>query len=153
MLLSSVVVFAGLGLGWWLYGWLPVRSADQPDALERFQPEVFALLRNKYFVDEIYQATVIRFNAWGARACDWLDYWVWNGVVQLFSLLVVGFAWLNRSFDEYVVNPGFDEGCRRFTRGGALMSRLQSGQVQAYLRLIGVALAVLVLFLIWGCHA
>jgi NADH-quinone oxidoreductase subunit L len=153
MLFSSCVVFAGLGLGWWLYGRLPMRSADQPDALERFQPEVFALLRNKYFVDEIYQATVIRFNAWGARACDWLDYWVWNGVVQLFSLLVVGFAWLNRSLDEYVVNPGFDEGCRRLTKGGALMSRLQSGQVQAYLRLIGVALAVLVLFLIWGCCA
>jgi NADH-quinone oxidoreductase subunit L len=153
MLLSSVVVFVGLGLGWWLYGRLPVRSADQPDVLERFQPEVFALLRNKYFVDEIYRATVIRFNVWGARACDWLDYWVWNGVVQLFSLLVVGFAWLNRSFDEYVVNPGFDEGCRRLTRCGTLMSRLQSGHVQSYLRLIGVALAVLVLFLIWGCRA
>ncbi len=33
------------------------------------------------------------------------------------------------------------------------MSRLQSGRVQTYLRLIGVALAVLVLFLIWGCRA
>ena len=74
-------------------------------------------------------------------------------MVQLFSLLVVGFAWLNRSFDEYVVNPGFDEGCRRLTRCGTLMSRLQSGHVQSYLRLIGVALAVLVLFLIWGCRA
>jgi NADH-quinone oxidoreductase subunit L len=153
MALSSVVVIVGLGLGWWLYGRLPVRSADQPDALERFQPEVFALLRRKYFVDEVYEATVIRFNAWGARACDWLDYWVWNGLVQLLSLLVVGFAWLNRSLDEYVVNPGFDEGCRRLTKGGTLMSRLQGGQVQTYLRLIGVALAVLVLFLIWGCRA
>jgi NADH-quinone oxidoreductase subunit L len=153
MALSSVVVIAGLGLGWWLYGRLAVRSADQPDALERFQPEVFELLRRKYFVDEIYEATIIRFNAWGARACDWLDYWAWNGVVQLLSLLVVGFAWLNRSLDEYVVNPGFDEGCRRLTKGGTLMSRLQGGQVQTYLRLIGVALAALVLFLIWGCRA
>ena len=153
MALSSVVVIAGLGLGWWLYGRLAVRSADQPDALERFQPEVFELLRRKYFVDEIYEATIIRFNAWGARACDWLDYWAWNGLVQLLSLLVVGFAWLNRSLDEYVVNPGFDEGCRRLTKGGTLMSRLQGGQVQTYLRLIGVALAVLVLFLIWGCRA
>jgi NADH-quinone oxidoreductase subunit L len=140
-------------LGWWLYGRLPVRNADQPDALERFQPEVFALLRSKYYVDEIYEASVIRFNAWGARACDWLDYWVWNGVVQALSLLVVGFAWLNRSLDEYVVNPAFDEGCRRLTKGGTLMSRLQGGRVQTYLRLIGVALAVLVLFLIWGCRA
>jgi NADH-quinone oxidoreductase subunit L len=104
-------------------------------------------------VDEVYETSVIRFNAWGARACDWLDYWVWNGVVQLLSLMVVGFAWLNRLLDEYVVNPGFDEGCRRLTKGGSLMSGLQSGSVQTYLRLIGVALTVLVLFLVWGCRA
>jgi NADH-quinone oxidoreductase subunit L len=153
MVLSSAVVLAGLGLGWWLYGRRPVWSADQPDALEQWQPEVFALLREKYFVDEIYEGSVIRFNAWGARACDWLDYWVWNGVVQLLSLLVLGLAWFDRFLDEYVVNPGFDEGCRRLTKGGTLMSRLQGGRVQNYLRLISVALAVLVLFLIWGCRA
>jgi len=153
MALSSVVVFVGLGLGWWLYGRVPVRSADQPDALEGLQPEVFALLKRKYFVDEIYEASVIRFNAWGARACDWLDYWVWNGLVQLLSLLVVGLAWVNRFLDEQVVNGGFDEGCRGLTKGGTLIARLQSGRVQSYLRLVGVALGVLVLILIWGCGA
>jgi NADH-quinone oxidoreductase subunit L len=153
MALSSLVAFAGLGLGWWLYGRRPMRSADEPDALERFQPEVLALLIRKYFVDEIYEGSVIRFNAWGARACDWLDYWVWNGVVQLVSLLVVGLGWLDRVFDEYVVNLGFDEGCRRLTNGGTSMSRLQCGRVQRYLRIIGVALVVLVLFLIWGGRA
>jgi NADH-quinone oxidoreductase subunit L len=66
---------------------------------------------------------------------------------------VVGLAWLDRYFDEYVVNSGFDEGCRRLTKGGALMSRLQCGQVQRYLRLLGLALTVLVLLLIWGCRA
>jgi len=153
MLLSSAVVFVGLSLGWWLYGRKAVRSADAPDVLARLQPEVFALLQRKYFVDEIYEGSVIRFNAWGARACDWLDYWVWNGVVQLLSLLMVGLAWLNHLLDEYVVNSGFDEVCRRLTRGGSLMSRLQGGRVQSYLRLIGLALTVLVLFLIWGCRA
>ncbi|MGO8929226.1 MAG: NADH-quinone oxidoreductase subunit L [Limisphaerales bacterium] len=153
MALSTFVVFVGLGLGWWLYGRLPLRGADQPDALERYQPDLFALLRRKYFVDEIYERSVIRFNAWAARACDWLDYWVWNGVVQVLSLIVVGLAWLNRSLDEYVVNLGFDEGCRRLIKGGRLMSRLQGGRVQNYLRFIGVALVVLVLVLIWGCRA
>ena len=153
MVLSSAVVFVGLGLGWWFYGRKPLGSVDESDVLERVQPEVFALLRRKYFVDEIYEASVIRFNAWGARVCDWLDYWVWDGFVQLLSLLAVGFAWLNRALDEYVVNLGFDEGCRRLTKGGTLLSRLQGGRVQSYLRLIGVALTVLVLFLIWGCRA
>jgi NADH-quinone oxidoreductase subunit L len=153
MLLSSAVVFIGLGLGWWLYGRRPMRTADEPDVLEGLQPEVFALLRRKYFVDEIYEATVIRFNAWWARLCDWLDCWLWNGAVQLLSLLVVGLAWLNQLLDEYVVNTGFDEGCHRLTRGGTLMSRLQDGRVQRYLRLVGVALSLLVLFLLWGCRA
>jgi NADH-quinone oxidoreductase subunit L len=74
-------------------------------------------------------------------------------VVQLVSLLVVGLGWLDRVFDEYVVNLGFDEGCRRLTNGGTSMSRLQCGRVQRYLRIIGVALVVLVLFLIWGGRA
>jgi NADH-quinone oxidoreductase subunit L len=117
------------------------------------QPEVFVLLKRKYFVDEIYEASVIRFNAWWAQVSVWLDDWVWSGMVQLLSLLVVGLAWFNRYFDEYVVNSGFDEGSRRLTKGGALMSRLQCGRVQRYLRLLGLALTVLGLFLIWGCGA
>jgi len=51
------------------------------------------------------------------------------------------------------VNLGFDESCRGLTEGGTLMSRLQNGRVQNYLRVIGVALAVLVLLLVWGCRA
>jgi NADH-quinone oxidoreductase subunit L len=153
MVLSSAVVFVGLGLGWWLYGRKPVTNADEPDVLERLQPEVFALLKRKYFVDEIYEASVIRFNAWWAQVCAWMDEWVWNGMVRLLSLLVVGLAWLNRYFDECVVNSGFDAGCRRLTKGGVLMSRLQCGRVQRYLRVLGVALTALVLLLIWGCGA
>ncbi|HOX59124.1 MAG TPA: NADH-quinone oxidoreductase subunit L [Candidatus Paceibacterota bacterium] len=152
MVFSSAGVFIGLGLGWWLYGRKPVATTNEPDALERLQPEIFALLRRKYFVDEIYEASVVRFNAWGARACNWLDYWLWNGAVQMIALLVVGLAWVSRVLDEYGINAGFDESCRRLTNGGALMSRVQCGQVQRYLRLIAVALTVFVLFLIWGCR-
>ena len=60
---------------------------------------------------------------------------------------------LNRLFDEYVVNLGFDKSCRGLTEGGSLISRVQNGRVQNYLRIIGVGLAALVLLLIWGCHA
>ena len=123
------------------------------DVLERVRPDIFGLLRNKYYVDEIYEHSVVWLNAWWARTCDWLDYWVWNGAVQLISYLVVGLSWINWFFDEYVVNLGFDESCRRLAGGGGLMSRLQDGRVQNYLHLIGIALTVLVLFLIWGCHA
>lgn len=150
MLASSLVVFFGLALGWWLYGRKPIYSADQPDALAALQPQLFGVLENKFFVDEIYQATIIRFNGWAASASDWLDRRVWSGGVQLVSQSVLGLSWFNRFVDANVVNAGFDAGCRSATRGARLLSHLQNGRVQNYLRVLGVALVVFVLFLIWG---
>jgi NADH-quinone oxidoreductase subunit L len=150
MLLSSAIVFVGLGLGWWFYGRKPIASADAPDAVEELQPQVFRVLRNKFYVDELYQATFLRFNAWLAQVSDWFDRWIWNGAVRAVSYLVLGLSWVARSTDTYVVNRGFDEGCNSARDGGRLLSRLQDGRTQNYLRVVGVAFAVLVVFLVWG---
>ncbi len=152
LLLSTAIVAVGIGLGWWLYGRKPVPEANEPDVLERMRPDLFALFQRKYFVDKLYEHSIIRLNAWWARTCNWLDEIIWNGVVQFVSYLVIGVSWLNRFFDEYVVNKSFDEGCRRIADSGGVISRLQNGKIQNYLRVIGIALTVLVLFLIWGCR-
>ncbi|HWD91111.1 MAG TPA: NADH-quinone oxidoreductase subunit L [Verrucomicrobiae bacterium] len=152
MVASSLIVFLGMGLGWWFYGRKPLQQSEQPDPLQELRPDIFALLRHKYYVDEIYGHTVIAFNAWFARACDWLDFWIWNGAVQLVSYVVIGLSWVNRCCDDFVVNLGFDEGCKGVASGGKILSRLQNGRVQNYLRVIGIALAALALLLIWGCR-
>jgi NADH-quinone oxidoreductase subunit L len=153
MLISTIVVFVGIGLGWWLYGRKPITAGDEADVLERAQPDVYKLLKRKYFVDEIYEWSFVRLNAWWAKACAWLDAVIVSGAVQLCSYIVLGLSALNRAIDDFVINLGFDEGCRGVGLGGKLMSRLQNGRVQNYLRTIGIALAVLVLLLIWGCHS
>jgi NADH-quinone oxidoreductase subunit L len=150
MLLSSSIVVVGLGLGWWLYGRSPIVSAEAPDALERLQPQLFHLLRHKFYVDEFYQATFIRCNTWMSRVSVWFDRWIWNGAVSAVSYVVLGLSWLARAADSYVVNPGFDKGCHTVTAGGRLLARLQNGYTQNYLRLVGIAFGVLVVFLIWS---
>lgn len=150
MLSSSMIVFVGLGVGWWLYGHRPAPSANEPDALEAIQPQVFHLLRRKFFVDELYEATVIRCNTWFARTSDWLDRWIWGGAVWTASHVVLGLSWLARSADTHVVNTGFDEGCHTVSFSGRLLSRVQNGSVQHYLRLLGAAFALLVLLLLWS---
>jgi NADH-quinone oxidoreductase subunit L len=150
MVVSSVIVFTGIGLGWWFYGRKPITNADAPDALQKLRPDIYGLLQNKFYIDELYEMTVIRFNAWFARACDFLDEWVWGILVALISYLTIGLGWVSDSMDRFVINLGFDQGCEGATLGGRLMSRLQNGRVQNYLRVIGIALAALVLFLIWG---
>ncbi len=153
LMLSTCVVVAGLGAGWLLYGRQPSSEIAALDPLEQAQPGLFRVLRHKFYVDEFYEWTVIRLNAWWARTCDWLDRVIWSGAVQFVSDLALGLAWLSRLLDEYLVNPGFDEGCQGLRRGGGLLARLQAGQVQFYLRTMGVALAALVVLLAWGCRS
>ncbi|MGD0443056.1 MAG: NADH-quinone oxidoreductase subunit L [Edaphobacter sp.] len=150
MCLSSLIVFAGFGFGWWFYGRKPVVSSEAPDALERLQPRIFDLLRHKFYVDEFYQATFVRLNEWVARVSDWFDRWIWNGAVWSVSHLVLGFSLLVRSADTYVVNPGFDEGCHTVAAGGKFLARLQNGRTQTYLRFVAVAFAVLAAIFIWS---
>jgi len=150
MVTSTLVVFVGLGLGLWFYGRKQRKQAEEPDVLEKLPLGMHTWFANKYGIDELYEMTVIRFNAWFARACAFLDEWIWGGAVALVSYAFLGLAWVNRAFDELVINLGFDQGCERVSLGGKLMSRLQDGRVQNYLRVIGVALVVLVLLLIWG---
>ena len=152
MLTSIFIVTAGIAFGWWLYGRRPVESAEQPDALEQLQPDIFSVLRRKFYFDEIYEATVVKLTAGLARATRWLDQFVWDGLVQLVACFVFGLSWLNRLIDEFIVNLGFDKGCSWLRISARLLSFWQNGQVQRYLRVIGLALTIFALIFIWGCR-
>jgi NADH-quinone oxidoreductase subunit L len=149
--LSTLIVFVGIGLGWYLYGRKPIESCDETDVLEKMRPDIFHLLRDKFYVDEFYEMTVIRFNGWFCRLCRDLDYWVWSGAVFALGYAVVGLSWVSRYFDEFAINRGFDEGCNDVKLFGGFFSRFQDGRLQKYLRVIGVALVALGLFMLWGC--
>jgi NADH-quinone oxidoreductase subunit L len=153
MLASAGIVFSGLGLGWFLYGKHQRKTASEKDVLEAAQPAINKLLENKYFIDEFYEATVIRFNAFAAWLCDFADQWIFGGAVLAVKYITVGLAWLYRLTDEYFVNLGFDTGCEALREGGGGLSKLHTGRVQTYLRVIGVALVALIIFLIWGRKA
>jgi NADH-quinone oxidoreductase subunit L len=150
MLLSVAVFSTGVGLGWYFYGRSPITDANATDALEKLKPDWFAVLRGKFFIDELYAISFIRWNAAFARFCGWLEQTIWTGAVSLVSLVVLAVSWLNRFVDEYVVNLGFSKGCGGLSNGGGWLARLQNGRVQDYLRVLGVAFVLLVLMLLWG---
>jgi NADH:ubiquinone oxidoreductase subunit 5 (subunit L)/multisubunit Na+/H+ antiporter MnhA subunit len=151
MLVSTCVVLAGIGIAALIYGLVPPESQEEKDVLERWQPSIFAILRDKFYVDELYEATIIRLNARFSRFVDWLDAMVLGALVTAVSYLVLGMSWVSRVIDEYVINLGFNKGCERLRLGGGFFSKLQNGQVQDYLRVIALALTVFLLFLTWGC--
>ncbi len=146
---SSLVVFAGLGLGWWIYG-NKSPEADAPDALEARMPWVWNVLQNKFYIDELYGATFIAFYAWWARVADWIDRNVWGGAVRSVTWLFGLWAQLNRFLDANVVDGTFDKGCQEISTSGGLLASIQSGVVQNYLRILALAVVALVLILFWS---
>ena len=71
-------------------------------------------------------------------------------VVQAISYIVLGAAYVDSFIDNCAVNAAFDEGCTTVSRGGRMLSALQAGRVQGYLRLLGLGFVVLVAILLWG---
>ncbi len=150
--LSAVVVFTGLGLGWWLYGGREAPAAEQPDVLEAAMPTVWKWLHDRLYFDELYAVTVIAFYAWWGKVADILDRRVWGGIVSLVAWIGRMLAEMNRLVDNNFVNGGFDKGCDELATGGGLVASVQSGRVQSYLRILslGVVVLALALILIWS---
>ena len=149
MVTSSLVVFLGLGLGWRLYGNNSPKP-EEPDALEKSVPWLWAPLRDRLYVDEFYGVTVIAFYKWWARVADWLDRRVWGGIVAFVAVLFALWAQLNRVLDINWVDGGFDKTCEELSEGGGLLASIESGRVQNYLRILAVAVVALVVILFWS---
>jgi len=149
LLTSSVIVFLGLGLGWWLYGNKSPR-AEEPDAMEKAVPPVWTLLANRLYIDELYGATVIAFYYWWAKVADWIDREIWGDMVATVVFLFKGWARLNRFLDANMVDGAFDKGCEEIYNGGGVLARIQNGRGQIYLRLLALAVVILAAILIWS---
>jgi NADH-quinone oxidoreductase subunit L len=148
MLTSTLVVFLGLGLGWRLYGNKSPKPEAQ-DVLEKSMPSVWAVLRDRFYVDEFYGATFIAFYAWWARVADWLDRRIWGGIVAAVAWFFGLWAHLNRLLDVDWVDGSFDKTCEEISTSGGILARMQNGRVQSYLRILAVAVVALAAILFW----
>jgi len=153
MLFSVILVIAGIGLGWAFYGRRSIDSTQQPDVLEAWNADFFTLLRQRFLVDEFYDATIVRLLRRLSVAADLCDRYLWGGVVQLAAWIALGFAWVDRLFDEFIINLGFNEVSNGVRDSARYLSFFQNGQVQRYLRVLGLSMALLGFLLLWGCRS
>jgi NADH-quinone oxidoreductase subunit L len=149
MALSVAIASIGIVLaGLWYWrdaAWtVPARLAQRLSLLHR-------ALTNKYYVDEIYNATVVAGTLAFSRLMWWIDVWIIDGLVNLTRhITVFPLGHGSNLFDKYVVD-GLVNGVADTARGGSrLFRRMQSGVVQNYALVMGggiVLIAVVYLFL------
>jgi NADH-quinone oxidoreductase subunit L len=89
LVVSVVVVLVGIALAWFMYGHRPVRA----EAIGVARNPLHALLLNKYYVDEIYDALIVRpiyhLSLWCARV---FDLGIIDGIVNGVARLIAAWA-------------------------------------------------------------
>jgi NADH-quinone oxidoreductase subunit L len=138
------IALAGIGLAWRLYGGSRGLSADE--AWERRTPAVRLLFANKYYVDELYDKTVVA-GTWAlARLlfrfdAGFIDGLLVNGArnVTVTAAMISGF------FDKYVVDGLVNLVAIILDAFSKLFRRLQTGYVSNYALVLAAGMFALVI--------
>jgi NADH-quinone oxidoreductase subunit L len=142
-MVSSVGV-AGTGillaLVVYLFGWINpgrVASALRP---------VHTFLVNKWYFDELYEATAINGTKALSRALGWFDLHVVDGLVNLCAQLGVWASFLVGKFDDTVVDGAVNGVATATIESGSFFRRFQTGKLHHYVYVL--AGGVLIIFLL-----
>lgn len=142
MAVSVGAALVGIWMAWRTFG--KDRGLEGGKAwCDRF-PRVHRLLSNKYYVDELYDATVVKGTWSFARGLFRFDAGVIDGLLVNGSRhLTVGVSLLSGFFDKYVVD-GMVNLSGWFMKAGSRMFRsLQTGLVSQYALVLAVGMLVL----------
>ncbi|MBI2605621.1 MAG: NADH-quinone oxidoreductase subunit L [Deltaproteobacteria bacterium] len=120
MTLSALIAFAGVGLGYFMY----VKRPDLPEKFQSSLQAAYRVLFNKYYIDELYEALLVRPVAWLADVC-------W----KIFDVIFV---------------DGFVLGLAKVSKASGEAARLiQTGAVQIYAAFILTGLIATVGYFIY----
>jgi len=140
---SSVAVGTlGIFLAFVVYsfGWI------NPDRVMNALKPLHTFLQNKWYFDELYEATVINGSKALSRGLGWFDLHVVDGLVNLTAQLGVFVSFLVGKFDDYVVDGAVNGLASATTGSGSLLRRLQTGKLYHYVFVL--AGGAVVIFLI-----
>ena len=140
---SSVAVGTlGISLAFVVYffGWV------NPDRVAAAFSPMHTFLRNKWYFDELYEATAVNGMKALSRGLGWFDLHVVDGLVNLCAQLGVWFSYLTGKFDNTVVD-GAVNGVADVTIGsGSFFRRFQTGKLYHYVFIL--AGGVLIIYLV-----
>ncbi|HLO10529.1 MAG TPA: NADH-quinone oxidoreductase subunit L [Desulfobacteria bacterium] len=140
---SSVAVGTlGIFLAFVVYsfGWI------NPDRVMNALKPLHTFLQNKWYFDELYDATAVNGSKALSRGLAWFDMNVVDGLVNLSAQLGVFVSFLVGKFDDYVVDGAVNGLASATTGSGSLLGRLQTGKLYHYVFVL--AGGALIIFLI-----
>jgi NADH:ubiquinone oxidoreductase subunit 5 (subunit L)/multisubunit Na+/H+ antiporter MnhA subunit len=142
ILVSALLALAGLGFGWWLYGYRPLRAGETDPTEEALGPDLWRVLQNRLYIDIFYREYLLRPMERFAEVVviQGIDKETIDGVLES---IAESFVWLGEAFKRFntVVIDGFIDGVLGLLLSFARWFRqAQTGRVQQYLLFVTLAL-------------
>ena len=136
MVLSVLIALAGIGIAWKFY----VTTPEISDRLARDFAGAHRLLSNKYYVDELYDATVIGGTFASGRGLWTFDRRVVDGAVNGSGWATLFSSWISGLADRTIVDGAVNFVGWTAQESSYWFRRLQTGLVQNYalLMLFGI---------------
>jgi NADH-quinone oxidoreductase subunit L len=136
MAFSVLIAIAGIWTAYRFY----VRSPEIADRLKERYAGVHNVLSNKYFVDELYDATFISGTMKSSSGLWTFDRRVVDGAVNGSGWMTVFASWISGLIDRYVVDGAVNLVGRSSQESSFIFRRVQTGLIQNYalLMLAGV---------------
>ena len=139
---SSVMVAIGIGLALIVYAF---RFIDPEKTAQRIRP-LYLYSFNKWYWDEIYDATVIRGSLLLSRIMAWFDSNIVDGIVNGVGATVRKFGTASGKMDHYVVDGMVNFTAFFVQTTGAALKKFQTGKVQTYVVMVLLAVTGYVLY-------
>ena len=137
--LMAFSVLIALGGIWFAYR----NYVERPEAAERMAASFAGphrVLTNKYYVDELYDATVVRGTMGGAQGLWTVDRRVVDGAVNGTGWATIAASWVSHVLDKYVVDGLVNLIAWTCDEASYVFRRAQTGLIQnyAFATLLGV---------------
>ncbi|MBI3184246.1 MAG: NADH-quinone oxidoreductase subunit L [Myxococcales bacterium] len=125
----------GVAFGGWLLARAFYKDAKSavPVRLAASYPRLHRTVFNKYYVDELYQRTVLAASMVFARACSAFDRVVVDGVVNGAAAVGRFLCNIDGAIDKHLVDGAVNLFADATLRAGKQLRRVQSGRIQHYL--------------------
>ncbi len=151
VVVSWVIALGGIALGLLVYGGSQL-GLEKTDPIKGSFPAPYAWLENRFFVDELYAATVARL--WNASAVliVFLESGIHLLVETVRGLVTAMGGFFSKTVDQKLIDQiSFDGVCDRIYKSGQLNTVIQNGFLQGYLRIVTLGAVILgVLFLVFA---
>lgn len=139
MIMSLIVASLGIFIAFVFYQW---RKLDADKLAARISP-LYKLSYNKWYFDEMYDASFVAFTMGSSRALAWFDATIVDGVVNGSAYITRGISWFSGKFDSVVVDGLVNAMAYLSGILGLLLRRFQTGRVQTYVVLVVFSLVIL----------